>query len=220
MTERYKSVIWDWNGTLLDDAGYCVGITNQLLVRRELPPVDLPRYLDIFGFPLRDYCHQLGFDLEADTFEQLSAEFMELYEAERSTCALRAGAVEVLTRLQNTGVEQAILSAYRQQTLGELVEHFELTGFFAYVVGVDNDFAEGKVELGARWIEAAGWSRQEAVLVGDTDHDLAVARAMGVDCVLVAGGHQSRRRLKQCGVEVVAGLGEFFDLVQGKGGSS
>lgn len=213
MTHKYKTVIWDWNGTLLDDAQYCLEITNQLLLKRGLASIGLPRYLEVFGFPLQDYCRRLGFDLNAEDFEDLSAEFMELYEQRRLQCALRSGAVDVLMSFQKKGIKQAILSAYRQQTLDELVDHFALRTRFSYVVGVDNDLAQGKVATAVQWLEECGWDPQQAVMIGDTDHDLEVARALGTACILIAGGHQSRQRLQQWGGQVVANLTEFHDLI-------
>ncbi len=213
MSNSYKAVIWDWNGTLLDDAQYCVDIVNQLLLRRNLSPIQLPRYLEVFGFPLQDYCRRLGFDLDSESFEDISSEFMELYEERRWQCPLREGALDILSGLQEKGIKQAILSAYRQQTLDELVDYFALRPHFAYVVGVDNDLAQGKVATGVHWLQAAGWDPHQAVMIGDTDHDLEVARALGTDCVLVAGGHQSRPRLEKWGVDVVADLADFYNLL-------
>ena len=46
-------VIWDWNGTLVDDAWLCVEIINELLARRGLAPITPCKYSAVFGFPLR-----------------------------------------------------------------------------------------------------------------------------------------------------------------------
>ena len=63
----FTHVIWDWNGTLLDDATACVAAINALLERRLLPQVTHQQYLDIFDFPVRNYYLQLGFDFSKDT---------------------------------------------------------------------------------------------------------------------------------------------------------
>jgi phosphoglycolate phosphatase len=51
----YRHIIWDWNGTLLDDVDYSVGVMNILLRRRGLPALDRARYHVVFDFPVRDY---------------------------------------------------------------------------------------------------------------------------------------------------------------------
>ena len=60
---RYKHIIWDWNGTLLDDTWLCVEGINQALIKRNLTPISEDRYREVFTFPVRDYYKKLGFDL-------------------------------------------------------------------------------------------------------------------------------------------------------------
>ena len=44
MLQKYRHIIWDWNGTLLDDAWLCVEILNEILRRRNEQPVTHERY--------------------------------------------------------------------------------------------------------------------------------------------------------------------------------
>ena len=212
----YKHIIWDWNGTLLNDAWLSVEITGQLLERRSLPELSQARYREVFGFPVKEYCEQLGFDFEVESFDALSDEFIRIYESRRLECALQPDVVAVLQAISGAGLEQSILSAYRQQTLLELIAHFCLDGFLVGAIGVDNDRGEGKISSGKRWREALFFSGHQIVLVGDTLHDLEVAQAMGVDCILMSGGHQSRPRLEASGTRVVENLTEVLDLLEVK----
>lgn len=209
----YRYVVWDWNGTLLDDAWLSVEVINRMLARRGLPLASPARYARIFGFPLEDYCRRLGFDLEREPFAQLSDEFSSEYEARRLECQLRGGAEAVLRAVAGRGAIQAVLSAYEQQALRDLVVHFGLAGHFHDVVGVDNVHGSGKVALGRRWIGAIGWPPGQVLLVGDTLHDRDVAAAMGVDCALIPSGHQERSRLEGQGVTVIEDLPHLLDLL-------
>ena len=76
--KRFRHIVWDWNGTLLDDAWLCVEIVNCLLRRRSMASITAEQYRQIFGFPLKEYCQRLGFDVEDGGFERLSEEFLEL----------------------------------------------------------------------------------------------------------------------------------------------
>jgi len=210
---RYEHVIWDWNGTLLDDAWLALEIINQLLAKRGMPTISAARYREIFGFPLREYCRRLGFDFEQESYEELSDEFIEVYERRRLECRLQPGAVEILAAVKRNGLEQSLLSAYKQQTLEELVAHFGLGEFFEAVIGVDNHYGEGKVERGKRRIAALPHAPGQVVLVGDTVYDLKVSRAMGTDCVLVTSGHQHRQRLEESGARVAGDLQEVGGLI-------
>ena len=192
---RYRHIIWDWNGTLLDDFDYCIGVMNGLLARRSLPLLDRARYHAVFDFPVRDYYARLGFDFTRDSFEQLSVEFITAYDANRLTCPLHAGAADLLGAVQDAGVTQSILSAYRHETLIQIVDHFGHLPRFIRLTGLDNIFAHSKAELGRAWIEELALPREDVLLIGDTLHDLEVAQAIGINCVLVAAGHHPTHRL-------------------------
>jgi phosphoglycolate phosphatase len=80
------------------------------------------------------------------------------------------------------------------------------------IVGLDNHYAHSKVENGLRWLAELPFEREEILFVGDTEHDYEVARAMGVDCVLVAGGHQTRQALARTGVRILNSVEEIMSL--------
>lgn len=199
----YRHVIWDWNGTLFNDVGLCADIMNSLLAPRGLPPLTIERYRAVFDFPVIEYYRTLGFDFEKDPFEVVGTEFIERYEVRKHEAALYPGARGVLRTLRDAGRSQSVLSAYRKDTLARLVDHFGLTPFFAALVGLDDHYAAGKLDQGVRLIRGLDTDPAHVILVGDTQHDHEVARAMGIDCVLVDGGHQARERLTACGVPVL-----------------
>lgn len=194
---RYRHLIWDWNGTLLDDVEYCLGVMNVILRRRGLPELDRQRYHAVFDFPVRDYYARLGFDGVKDSFEALSVEFITGYDANRLDCALQPDSRRMLAAVQAAGLTQSILSAYRYETLVEIVDHFGLTPHFALLAGLDNIYAHSKAALGRLQVGKLGLPPHEILLIGDTLHDLQVAREIGVDCVLVAAGHHPAEKLRQ-----------------------
>ena len=61
---KYESIIWDWNGTLLNDVRIAIDSINYLLLDRKLVPLTLERYLEVFTFPVQNYYEQIGFDLK------------------------------------------------------------------------------------------------------------------------------------------------------------
>jgi phosphoglycolate phosphatase len=205
----YRHVIWDWNGTLLDDLDLSIDIMNGVLERRGLPRLDRARYHAVFDFPVRAYYERLGFDFRRDSFENLSAEFIAGYDARREESQLQSGAREVLAALEHAGVTQSVLSAYRGVTLREIVGHFGLTHHFSRLIGLDNIYAHSKTELGRAWVAELGLPGNAILMIGDTLHDLEVAEAMGVDCVLVAAGHHPDHRLRRATDRVLDDLDQL-----------
>ena len=204
--KKYRHLIWDWNGTLLDDAWLCREIMNQQLHRRGLPVLSAERYEEIFDFPVEKYYRAVGFDWSRESFQEAGTEFIVEYERRKQECTLQPGGKALLADLAAGGWSQAVLSAYSHHTLEEFLGHFGVRQHFRSVAGSRDHYAAGKVGHGLKMLEELHVSPRETLLIGDTTHDAEVARAMGVDCVLVPCGHNSRTRLAGCGVPVVENL--------------
>ncbi len=72
-------VIWDWNGTLLNDVPHAVETINFMLEPRGLPLMNIERYREVFSFPVRRYYETLGFDLQAESFAHLCDQFVDRF---------------------------------------------------------------------------------------------------------------------------------------------
>ena len=201
-----RHIIWDWNGTLLDDAWLCVEVMNGMLGRRGLPGLTAARYQDIFDFPVEEYYRRLGFDFSREPFSEVGTEFIEGYEKRRHECRLQANAQEALQTFQEAGLRQVILSAQKQTTLNEAVNQFGIAHFFPCLRGIDDHYAAGKKEQGLGLIRELAVDPGLVLLIGDTTHDGDVARAMGAGCCLVASGHHAFDKLTTCGVPVYNSL--------------
>ena len=118
---KYRHLIWDWNGTLLDDAWLCREIMNRQLTRRGLPILTAERYEAVFDFPVEGYYRKVGFDWRNETFEEAGTEFILEYEKRKKECRLQPGAKELLHQIKKTGKSQAVLSAYSHKTLDEFL---------------------------------------------------------------------------------------------------
>lgn len=195
-------IIWDWNGTLLDDRWLCVDIMNGVLSRRGLPTIDHAQHQELFEFPVIEYYRKLGFDLERGSFAVLGDEFMRTYELRKFECSLAEGIQDVLPALRERGVGQSLLSAYHHDYLTEILRHFGLDQGFDRILGAEDHYAEGKVEQGHRLLDALGVNPDAVVMIGDTLHDFEVADSLGVRCRLLTTGNHSRSKLEVTGSPV------------------
>jgi phosphoglycolate phosphatase len=201
----FDHVIWDWNGTLVDDVDIAVESVNVLLTENGLPAVDVHTYRDVFGFPIRNYYQKLGFDFQKVSFEKLCERFIHEYNVQRATKApLFHGVRELLFEIKKTKT-QSILSAATQWHLNEITEHFDIHEAFHYRFGISDHFAAGKLERGRELIKISGIPVNKTILIGDTDHDYEVATDLGISCLLVADGHQPPHKLGQLTSSIVAG---------------
>ena len=92
---KYKYVIWDWNGTLLDDVGAALASVNDMLALRGKEPIDLVRYRECIGVPIIKFYEQV-FDMANDDYQLIIKQFNEGYARHELDCGLSEGAETAL----------------------------------------------------------------------------------------------------------------------------
>jgi len=214
LINNYKHIIWDWNGTLLNDVNFCRKIINGILVDNKLPELSLNKYREIFTFPVQDYYVAAGLDFSKTSFEILGKDFIDEYESNKLTCSLHDNAVEVLSAIHQKGIKQSVLSAYLHENLVNILTHYNLTQYFDNIVGLDNIYAGSKIHLGIKLIEELDVNKSEVLFIGDTLHDAEVAEAMGINCILIANGHQVKERLMVNSNLVLADLADLRNYLK------
>lgn len=148
MSKNIKYLIWDWNGTLFNDVQLGVEIINNLLKLNDLALITFEKYRDIFTFPISDYYKIVGFDFNKTSFEELGKMFMDEYERRKNEMDLFSGARNILELARKKGIRQSILSAYKHDTLVEILKHYKILEFFESISGLDNIYAGSKEHLG------------------------------------------------------------------------
>lgn len=188
---KLKAVIWDWNGTLLDDVEVNRTVINKMLLNRGLIPLSRRAYKELFCFPVRAFQETIGFDFRKESVETIAAEYHTLYQTHKDHLRLNPDALVVLDTLRERGIKQYILSAAAQADLVEMLHRFGLAEKFAGVYGATDLCASGKIEIGKSLMHREQLDAAGTVMVGDTLHDAEVARFLGISCILYAGGHNS-----------------------------
>jgi len=210
---KYSHIIWDWNGTLLNDALLCVDVMNELLIERNLPVKTLQEYRTLFDFPVKDYYLKLGFDFDKEPFEIVGMEFMAHYNRRQKESTLHPEVFKVLESFAEKGFRQCILSAREQNELIAETRAYGVYSFFDHIYGLDDHYAHGKNGAGIMLMETLGISRDKILFIGDTRHDAEVAAEIGISCILIPNGHHSLERLAQCQVPISPSLTELIRLV-------
>ncbi len=206
--KKYEYILWDFNGTILDDVQTGIDSVNFLLSRRGLPEIpSREAYRKIFGFPIRDYYGRLGFDFSQEPYETVAVEWVEQYLMRVKEAHLCPGVLDALIFFREKGIKQSILSATKLEMLEGQLHDLGIRDYFEEVMGLDNIYATSKEALALSW--KARYPDVQAVMLGDTVHDYEVARAIGIDCVLISGGHQPTETLESCGCLVLPDLDAF-----------
>ena len=186
-----ETLIWDWNGTLLDDVEVNVKVINEMLSKRNLPLLDINTYKEIFCFPVKQFHIRIGIDFDKESIEEISAEYMERYKNYEKDIKLHADVPFILDAINAKGISQYILSAAGTNDLLRMLDRFHLTDKFKGIYGSDNICATGKIGIGQRLIKENSLYPEKALIIGDTLHDAEVAKALEIKCILYSGGHNN-----------------------------
>ncbi len=211
MIDGVRGIIWDWNGTLLDDAMLAVSTMNQILEKRGMALLSVDTYKSVFTFPVIKYYQRIGFDFQREPFEIPASEFIDLYNSKVDKCRLHNDTVRILSAFQSRRMRQFILSAMEQTVLDQCLLNYKIDHFFEYALGLDNIYAASKIENGRRLIAQQNLKASQLVLIGDTVHDFEVATELGCSCILVADGHQSKGVLQETGAKVLDSISQLLN---------
>ena len=207
---KFKHIIWDWNGTLVDDTWLFVDIMNGVLKDRNLNGITLDDYRNVFDFPVKDYYLKLGFDFTDEPFESSGLDFIKIYESRKFEPTLFEDTLPTLNALKALGYSHSILSAQNVTTLKESVKYYSLNNMFDYISGLEDHYAIGKIEQGKNLISDLSHHPNDVVMIGDTEHDHEVAEAMGIKCFLMDRGHNSTERLESKQKEVFSSFSRIM----------
>ena len=199
MAPPVRYVLWDWNGTLLDDTQAALDTLNIMLRRRGNPEIGMEFYRDHFRFPVKPFYKKIGVCLENEDWDALAREYHDIYAMQPK--ALNGETFEALRFLKEKGVGQSIISALRQDLLEGITQELGVAGYMDYLYGVDNLDGLSKLDRGRellrRLTESGKAAADEIILIGDSLHDKEVADALGVRCILCAQGSHSYWRLAE-----------------------
>jgi phosphoglycolate phosphatase-like HAD superfamily hydrolase len=206
-------IVWDWNGTLLDDLTLVVEATNASLATLGAGPVTADEHRRDFIRPVQAYYEfVIGRDITDVEFQALDKAFHDTYHAGAPTIALTQGVRELLA---SYGHGQSLLSMWFHTQLVPAVDRYELTPYFRRVDGLRATVGGGhKAPLLRAHLDGMGLRGEDVMLIGDSVDDAEAAASVGARAVLYSGGFTDVERLRKVGVPVVDTLEQAVALAR------
>ncbi|QEE15576.1 HAD family hydrolase [Promethearchaeum syntrophicum] len=204
-------IIWDWNGTLIDDVHTSLECINIILKKHQLATINRENYQQIFTFPVEQYYRKLGFDFTKISFAKLADEFIHEYKKRMLDAKLYPNVKDVLEHLQQMGVKQFVISAMEIGKLKLCIENKGISHYFEDILGLNNNYANGKMSL----VKEFARQRKDLLyssniwMIGDTEHDFYIASELKWNSILVSQGHHSYSRLSAVGNIVLRNLNDI-----------
>ena len=205
---KYTHIIWDWNGTLLDDISASLASVNDMLALRGKLPMDIDFYRECIGVPIIRF-YEKAFDMENEDYSVIIKQYNEGYLRHLDKCGLTDGVIEAIDYFEKLGAKQAIISSSNNSQLVQNVTKYGIIDRFDAVLGADDYYAGSKIERAENYLKNSG-GECRVLVIGDIVHDAEMAEKLGADCVLLTSGHENRERLYSANATVISSLKELI----------
>lgn len=210
-----RHIVWDWNGTLLDDLAVVVAAVNDTLAAVDRHPITIEEYGAHYTRPvLLFYERLLGRSIEEPEWLFFDLAFHDSYRRRVEAATLATDARTAIAAAHQAGLTQSLLSMYWHDELVPQVERFGIGEFLIRVDGLRGKPGDRKQHYLDQHLQAVAADLSspldpaEVLVIGDALDDAAAAKALGLNCVLYEGGAHPVDQLAVAGVPVVATLME------------
>jgi phosphoglycolate phosphatase-like HAD superfamily hydrolase len=210
-----RHIVWDWNGTLLDDNHAVVSAVNRVCAAFDREHIDIDEWRAVFSRPLvQCYERLLRRPLGEQDWARIDVLYHSAYRELLHTCGLAPGVLDALQDWVKTGGSQSLLSMWFHDELVPLVTEMGLLSFFDRVDGLRAEVGGGsKAEHLRSHLAAQELDAQDVVLIGDVLDDAYAAEQAGTHCVLVTTGVMNRAKLEKSGFPVADSVHEALTLI-------
>lgn len=192
-----NTLVFDFNGTLVDDIDICLELLNKMLKERNHDGnISKEKYFSIFTFPIIEYYRRAGFVFPEDDFDALAVEFHQDYENAFPLQKPFPDVIDVLNHFKKNK-RLIVLSATKQDQLEHELKILGIFEYFEEIIGIKDILGKSKINEAKDFFLREEIDPNDVVFIGDTLHDAEVAKEIGGHSILISRGHQNLETLQQ-----------------------
>ena len=203
-------IIWDYNGTVIDDVDTTVASVNEMLARRGLEPTNKAVYTENLVMPLEKYYATVGI-YNAD-ISTLSIEFHKGCLNNESLSHIFNDFIPAISKSKALGISNILLSSLYDGFLSEEVNKYDIREYFDFICGMKDTSVGSKTDNAKNYLIKNGINPKNVLFIGDLLSDAQTAKEIGANCILVSRGHCSHSRLEKTGLPVFTSLEKALDF--------
>lgn len=197
MTDR-KLFIFDWDGTLVDSAGKIVDAMSAAITELGLPPRSADEIRNIIGLGLPEALRRLYGDASEAALSALRERYVNYFlELDQQPCSHFEGAFELLEGLRARGQLLAVATGKSRRGLQRALAQTGWSGLFDATRCADETRSKPDPLMLQELLAELSVQPWQAVMIGDTEYDLAMAEAAGIDRIGVSFGAHAPERLQR-----------------------
>ena len=211
MGRNYRLVVFDWDGTLLDSAGAIVASMQAAAIDLGLTPPDEKIARQVIGLGLHDALSQALPGVPAGEYQRVAERYRHHYLSRDHELSLFDGAAELVEELSEAGCLLGVATGKSRLGLNRALETSGLKGFFHATRCADECSSKPAPDMLIEIMDELGAAPDMTLMIGDTTHDMRMAKNAGVGALAVGYGAHPREALE---AEQPLGLfDEFSELV-------
>lgn len=192
---KYELIVFDWDGTLLDSAAAIVRAIQAACADLGLPVPPDPRARHVIGLGLADAMRQAVPELVPERFPAMIERYRRHYLSADHELTLFPGVAELLAELHRRGHMLAVATGKSRVGLERAFDHCGLRPLFLGSRCADECHSKPHPQMLEELMAEFGVGNAATVMIGDTSHDLLMARNAGVDGIAVTYGAHDHRHL-------------------------
>ena len=193
--QRYDLIVFDWDGTIMDSTGLIAECIQIAAREMALPVPTMAEAKSIIGLGVHDATRRLFPQLDATQQTQYALAYRSHFVARDHEAPIYEGIRELLASLAAPERFLAVATGKPRAGLERAFGHTGLKSCFHYSRCADEGFAKPHPDMLFRLMEFTSVDPARTLMIGDTTHDLELARNAGVDALAVAYGAHPRHVL-------------------------
>ncbi len=199
----YDLLVFDWDGTLMDSAGEIVSAMQQAIQDIGLPERSPDQMRDLIGLGLNEVLARLFPELDPQRVRGWLSAYRQRYASPTSRAVLFEPVLATLAWLAAEGYELAVATGKSRRGLDRALITTATTSFFCFTRCADEAASKPAPDMREDVLLHTATPSDRALMIGDTEYDMAMAAAAGVDAIGVACGVHDAIRLRAAGALTV-----------------
>ena len=195
---KYPLIVFDWDGTIIDSAATIAESIREASRELGLGIPSLERARHVIGLGLHDALSAAVPELSAARYPEFVASYRKHFLARKDSMQLFEGMKDLLEKLQARHA-LAIATGKSRRGLDHDLEFHRLKPLFVASRCADETSPKPAPAMLLELMEELDVAKHGTLMIGDTSHDLEMARAAGVDALAVTYGAHPADDLRACG---------------------